>query len=167
MVYTPQTWSDSPSTATPISAARLQYIEDGVAALGVLSSYTPSWTNLTVGNGTVAASYAQIGKVVYLSVILVFGSTTAVSGEVSFTLPVTASGVPIKFLGSFVSLQDSGTATYLGTVVTAGTGTIWVRSQRSDGTYLMATGGSLSSTSPFTWTTGDSIQVGITYEAAA
>ncbi len=32
MAYTPQTWADSPATTTPIDAARLTTIEDGIAA---------------------------------------------------------------------------------------------------------------------------------------
>ena len=32
MAYTKQTWTDAPSTTTPISAARLNYIEAGIEA---------------------------------------------------------------------------------------------------------------------------------------
>ncbi len=41
MPYTPNTpWQDSPSTATPISAARLQNMEDGIEA-SALAGYQP------------------------------------------------------------------------------------------------------------------------------
>lgn len=48
MVYTPQTWTDSPSTSTPISAARLTTVENGVrdahlGAQGFVFSATPTW----------------------------------------------------------------------------------------------------------------------------
>lgn len=39
MSYTPQTWSDSPSTSTPISAARLTVMENGIAAASALSYF--------------------------------------------------------------------------------------------------------------------------------
>lgn len=37
MAYTKQTWSDSPSTSTPITAARIGHIEDGVEAAAVVA----------------------------------------------------------------------------------------------------------------------------------
>src|SRR6185369_9654216 len=53
-------------------------------------SWTPSWTNLSVGNGTVVAKYVQIGKTVFARLSLVLGSTSTVTGPVIFSLPVTS-----------------------------------------------------------------------------
>ena len=55
------------------------------------TTYTPTWTNLTVGNGTVSARYTQDNKVVIGTVYIQFGSTTSITANnPRFTLPVTA-----------------------------------------------------------------------------
>lgn len=41
MPYSATTWADSPSTATPISAANLNHMEDGIAAATVLAAPAP------------------------------------------------------------------------------------------------------------------------------
>ena len=61
------------------------------ALTGSWSAWTPTWTGLTIGNGTVQARYIQIGKTVSFELRVDFGSTTALTttqGE--FTLPATA-----------------------------------------------------------------------------
>ena len=62
---------------------------------GVWAAYTPvltaSTTNPTLGNGTILGRYMQIGKTVWCSVRLAWGSTSTVgSGIYRITLPVTA-----------------------------------------------------------------------------
>ena len=74
-------------TADSTAATGLKWA--AVDAGGTFSSYTPTWTNLTVGNGTLSvARYTQIGKLVYGLVRLGFGSTTSISGNIQLTLPV-------------------------------------------------------------------------------
>lgn len=51
------------------------------------ASWTPTWTNITVGNGTLVAKYGQFGKLVFFRLHLTFGSTTAVSGNSAFSPP--------------------------------------------------------------------------------
>lgn len=41
MAYTKQTWLDAPSTATPLSAARLNYMEDGIAGAHAIAEAHP------------------------------------------------------------------------------------------------------------------------------
>lgn len=80
-------------------------------------SWTPTWGNLSVGNGTVTAKYTLIGKVCIATLNITFGSTTSVSGFINFTLPVnfssdyTAANTP--FMG-ILSLNAGG-AGYFGT----------------------------------------------------
>lgn len=58
------------------------------------ASWTPTWTNLTIGNGTNDAKYIQIGKTVIWRLVFDFGSTTSISGNPIFSLPVTSVTVP-------------------------------------------------------------------------
>lgn len=57
------------------------------------TSFTPTWTGLTLGNGTSAAKYQQIGKWVVFKGKLTCGSTTNTTGTgnpLISDLPVTA-----------------------------------------------------------------------------
>lgn len=83
------------------------------------SSWTPTWTNLTVGNSTVVAKYTQIGKTVHCRVSVEFGSTgSATSSVVVGTLPVTANseytGTRV-FPSGYARFSDNGT-NYVGYV---------------------------------------------------
>src|SRR5687767_858390 len=53
------------------------------------TTWSPTWTNLTVGTSTVTARYRQIGKLVCCRLHIVLASGFAVSGDIQFTLPVT------------------------------------------------------------------------------
>jgi hypothetical protein len=74
---------------------------------GTFAAWTPSWTNVTVGNGTVTAQYATVGDLVYVYIKLLWGSTTSQSGDAIFTLPVTG----ITDLDTIIS--RAGTAFYI------------------------------------------------------
>lgn len=54
-------------------------------------SFSPTITNLTVGNGTLATFYTQIGKTVHFRIVLTFGSTTILptGADALVTWPVT------------------------------------------------------------------------------
>jgi hypothetical protein len=62
----------------------------GTGSTWAYASYTPTFVNLTVGNGTLTGKYKQIGKTITGSIDLVWGSTTSLGGAATFTLPVTS-----------------------------------------------------------------------------
>jgi hypothetical protein len=127
---------------------------------GTFTSYTPTLTNMTLGNGTVTARYAQVGELVTVFFNFLLGSTSAISTNPSFSLPVTAITNSILYNAYF---QDAGTNTYLGGInLTTTTGSIYV--PNASGTYNSFT--SVTSTVPFTWTTNDFIRAFFTYEVA-
>lgn len=131
------------------------------------TDWTPSWTNLTVGNGTVTARYTQIDKTVFGRLTFVFGSSSAVSGTVSFTLPATAvsyAGTAATQPMGIVNFFDTGTAQFGGVVCFASTTTARVYVYKADGTYIQ--NATLSSTVPMTWATGDELSISFTYEVA-
>lgn len=135
---------------------------------GAWASWTPTWTNLTLGNGTVVAKYSQIGNLVTCRLSLVFGSTTSVSGSVSFSLPVTRAAIAgtagVTPLGQCRLFDTSGGVTNDGVIVTTSTTTALLTVNNSAATYLTAV--ALSSTIPFTWAVGDEIAAQFTFEAA-
>ncbi len=82
----------------------------GTAALASESwaPYTPTWTgsttNPTLGNGTLAAEYYKVGRLVTVRLVLVIGSTTSIgSGRWCFSLPIppkTSNGLNVGASGS-------------------------------------------------------------------
>lgn len=50
-------------------------------------AYTPTWTGVTLGNGTSTGSYQVTGKMMFVRAALAFGSTTSVTGTVSVNIP--------------------------------------------------------------------------------
>lgn len=61
-----------------------------VGSFGAWTSWTPTWTNLTVGNATQTGKYMQIGKLVIARLSFTLGTTSSVGAGPSFTLPVTS-----------------------------------------------------------------------------
>lgn len=132
------------------------------------TDFTPTFTNLTQGNGTLTARYIQVGKLVTGYLSFIFGTTSSISGSVSFTLPVNMStSYPQTRLMPFgtVNFEDDGTQTYLGFVGGyRDLQKMFVHPYNVGATY--ATQSNLSSTVPFTWGNLDAILVSFTYEAA-
>jgi len=124
----------------------------GITTLnGGWTSYTPTWTNLTVGNGTNLGSYIQFGKTVLCRIQLTFGSTTSVSGVFGASIPVSGATTYSATLPGFM-LDTSGTA-YVPCSLVANVATIVSPSGRS------------SATVPWTWTTGDLIVINGSYQS--
>jgi hypothetical protein len=127
-------------------------------------AFTPTFTNLTVGNGTLDFIYIQIGKFVFVQGGILFGSTTSISANVDITLPVTAASVlnfPNIGVGQF---HDASTSSrYFGAIVLNSTTAAGPRLSGVS-TYVLNVG--TNATIPFTWTTGDHILMTFTYQAA-
>ena len=142
----------------------------GNTVLGTYTAFTPTFTNVTVGNGTSSARYSQVNNVVNYYGYFTLGTTSAVTGLVSITLPVTArtiyasiNGLPMGDLSMF---DTSASTWYKGEVFSIGSATetrtrIWTVS----GTNLVTTS-TPQATLPFTWATGDQFLWNIRYEAA-
>lgn len=130
-------------------------------------SFTPSWTNLTVGNGTNTGSYIQIGKTVFVKTRFVMGSTSSMGSVPTLTLPIAASGndlsANISYIG-IVSIDDAGTVTHSGTVRYTNTTSVALTVTGVGSTY--ATAAPITSTVPMTWTTNDILLSYFYYDAA-
>lgn len=133
-------------------------------AIATFTSFTPTWTNLTVGNGTNTGRYAQVNELVFMQVDLVFGSTTSISGDVRLTLPVEADSFRLDGTGGQVWFEDDTGTDYNGGTMRFNSTEITLRVWNTSGTYLSGT--ALSSTVPFTWTNPDKLTVTHWYKAA-
>lgn len=127
------------------------------------STWTPTLTNITAGNGTTLGRYKQIGATVYYRFRFTLGTTSAIGTSPRFTLPVaplasyTASQDP---LGD-VNLLDSGTANRRGQVWFVSGSTAEILSYSTTG--VAAT---ITATVPQTWATGDVLAASGFYEVA-
>lgn len=137
----------------------------GTGTTWVWQSYTPTWTNLTVGNGTVTAKYARIGKTVILRIKFVMGGTSVMGSSPTFSLPVTAiSEYNSRYSVGSLYLEDAGVAAYYGAMELSNTTTGAPNTFGTGGTYASSAG--VSAAVPFTWGTGDFFNGTLVYEAA-
>ena len=132
---------------------------------GGWTTYTPTLTNLTLGNGSMSASYMQIGKTVFVSIKFTLGSTSAVGSGPLFSLPVTANAryLATQIIGN-ATFIDTGVTTYPGVSRLASTTTAGPLALNAAGTYLATTG--VASGVPFTFGSTDVLMIEIEYEAA-
>jgi hypothetical protein len=144
------------------------YMYTGAAWLVVASGlgwqgWTPTWSgstsNPTLNNGTLAASYLQVGKTVRFRINLTWGSTTAAgSGAYGFTLPL----APIADQTASAVVADASAATRYACSawLTAASGVFRVLPPTDAGSA------GLAGTVPVALAVGDQIIISGTYETA-
>lgn len=164
---------DAQSIAT--SSVTPEKLLSGTGTSWPYQSYTPTLGNFTLGNGSMVARYKQIGKTVHFDIQIKYGSTSSFSGNITFTLPVTAATrydvatYPFTYLlGNLVASDVSTSVYYFGSIVLQSTTVATTFSWGASGTYVgsVAGSGGLQSTVPMTWATGDILGISGTYEAA-
>jgi hypothetical protein len=131
----------------------------GVKWAGGWTTWTPTFTNFTLGNGTVTARYQQVGKTVNFSILVSLGSTSVMGTTPYFTLPVTAAAN-----GNFaMQMSDSGASNYLGSL-DCSTTLAYLTATVTSGAY--ATIQYAAATQPFIWSINDNFAARGSYEAA-
>lgn len=133
---------------------------------GAWRSYTPTYSNITVGNGTVTSRYMRIGRMITYKWQFSLGSTSAIGTNPTFAVPVTAAAQGELDMNVCRFTDNSPFTRYMGWAVGATTSTVEIGQIDISGlsTTLRT---SITATSPFTWASGDSIFVTGTYEASA
>jgi hypothetical protein len=131
----------------------------GTGYMGAWTGYTPTFSNLTIGNGTTAFTFLEIGKTIHVRGRISFGSTTSVSGLIAVSLPKAA--VSSNFVAN-VTARAGGAdyALYAASTTT----TLSLSAIGTAGTYANRV--NTSATVPGTWTNADNITFSATYEAA-
>lgn len=134
---------------------------------GVWKTWTPTWTNLTLGTGAVTATYTQVGKIVFFHLKLVWTSTTSIGGNVSVSLPVTAATYSNNFFeiahGTAYDQSANTGYTLVGSMTSTTAMQLFTINAAASAS---ATWNNTTSTVPFTWTTSDEIMLTGFYEAA-
>jgi hypothetical protein len=164
---TPRTWVASEVVDAPELNAEIRDAFTGIQA--AWTSYTPTLTNITLGNGTRTGRYLQIGKTIDFQVKITFGSTTSITAtNANITLPVTAQA------GNWVSTDaggydDSANLWYPLAIMTAAGGGGASTTAFIIKTWPNPAGANLvtiNATVPFTWITNDILVASGRYEAA-
>ena len=144
-------------TADSAQATGLKWAAGG-APTYTWTTYTPSNTGITVGNGTQTARYVKVGKTVFVSYRFVLGSTSSVSGAVYVGLPSTNASYSV----CTVQVTDSGSGNYVAQgACDASAGSVLIRPVKTNATYGTwddALG------SMITFAVNDDIKFFITYE---
>lgn len=112
-------------------------------------SYTPTWSNLTLGNGTSTGQYCRVGNVIFFRAQLAFGTTTAITGFAYPSLPVAALSPTIEMVPGY--LQDASPVTFQPCVL-------------APSAFITYPGGRVTATTPWTWASGDLIRLAGSYQ---
>lgn len=151
-------------TDTAVTPAKLQ---TGTGSGWSWTSWTPSWTNVTVGNAVIETKYIQTGKTVNWRLSFAFGSSSSFSGIPTFSLPVTA--VTYPNLSNIIDPIGTGSILDFGAGTPHFFAQVRIASTTTAQLWYLDTGAnpqSASSTAPMTWTNGDKFSVFGQYEAA-
>lgn len=127
-------------------------------------NFTLVAANLTQTSGTATAVYKRRMTDVTGHVEFVFGASSAISGDVTFTPPVTQGTYGATLIPVGISRLFAGAAGYHGMILAASTTSFRLVVNVASGTYL--TNAALSSTIPGTWTTNDVIEFQFSYIGA-
>jgi hypothetical protein len=163
--------NDTPAI-TSVGANTAVLVADSTEATGlkwegVWTAFTPTYGNLTIGNGTVIARYRKVGKTVEVFYRLTWGSTTSCGNYpfVGYPAGLTPAFSTSVFTVGNVTLHEVGVGIWLGLTLSDTSNGLLFMSQNSAGTYVVD--GVVNATQPASlWTTGDIWTMTATYEAA-
>lgn len=162
---------DWTGTVPTILAGDIPTGEDWDTILDILTAVTAPWSTwsptlsgITEGNGTTTARYRRVGNTIDYHFKFVMGSTSAIGTNPSFTLPATPHSSYVTFrdvMSTSCALVDNGTGSQQGVLLLTGATTVRFH-------YLAPNYTSVTATAPFTWTAAnaDELIAAGSYEAA-
>jgi hypothetical protein len=130
------------------------------------TTFTPTFANLTQGNGTLVAKERKIGRMVFFYVGFTFGSTSAMGASIlTLTLPYAAANIHSGVFSGYI--EDTGTTEFVMAPLmrVSSTTVLTLGVINAGGTYGSL--GGVSTNVPMTWTTTDKFFVSGLYEAAS
>jgi len=134
------------------------------------TTFTPTWQNVTTTTATQNCAYSQIGKLVIVKIHFRFGASTAFTGNVTFTPPVTPKAIYGTTLHNVLGtsyLTDQGTTLYVGGFeLTNSTTQITLNVWGAASTYVNGAQVVVNATTPHTWASTDEVSGILMYEAA-
>ena len=136
--------------------------------IGETTSFTPSFSNFTLGNGTINfATFVRVQNLVFVQLQVTLGSTSSVTGNIFFGCPVVPVEKTQNLVGTCVLFDANTTVNNVGYVsmtASGGNGVLQLLPINAASTY--ASMAAASSTIPFTWATSDIFIASATYRVA-
>jgi hypothetical protein len=167
--------NDTVLTADSTAATGLKW-GTAPSGFGTITAYTPTWTGITIGNGTFEnVGYSTSGDLVWYSGQFTWGSTTSATGVFKLTLPVnglgTATGVdgrqPAQNFGALCQSSTGYIYNFAVTLQNASPATTFnLQSLLTNSTYLQNQVQYLQNTVPITYGTNDRIAWNFFYRKA-
>ena len=127
-----------------------------------IQAWTPAFSNTTTGNGTKVGTSRRSGGWVDFTAIFTLGSTSAMGTTPALTLPYAAKGIHAGALKVMAFDAAPSYAPGTHTAVAAAGTTCDLMVLAANSTYLL--NGTITSTTPFTWATGDILAVSGRYQ---
>lgn len=139
------------ANAPGMTSELLNWYEEG--------TFTPTFTGLTVGNGSVFGHYRRIGKQVFLTYGFILGSTSAVAALTGVSgFPFTTGTVGASRFFPVTGVAFEGGVGWYGA-----SSAIFSASTSGMGIFSPTNDVGFSATVPFTWGTDDSLSLSATY----
>jgi len=125
----------------------------GGNGIGEYQSYSPTTGGLTVGNGTMNASYCRIGKMIHYVGYFYLGTTSSISPYVDFSLPVTNYSSTFTQPSGDATFWDQGGNLWKGATLMIGQTAFRFVAEQVDSNQIRYK--DLTSAVPFVWGNGD------------
>jgi len=133
------------------------------AVVGAWQSFTPTWTNITVGNGTQEGTWRRVGDTIEVAATINFGTTTSVGGNIAPVLPSSLTRVAPSSLnlviGSFLAYDADVTTFFTGVIQNQTSGILLVADD-------VTSAAAVNATVPFTWSAAGVDSLRIEYSVA-
>ena len=110
----------------------------GLKYAGLWTTFTPTFSGTTLGNGSVAGSYAQIADTIFFRAKFILGSTSSIAGPVDLTLPVIATTYgTFDFMNVISQYKDNSTTSFYPSAgnIAIGNSAVRLGVTLSNGTY--------------------------------
>lgn len=171
--------SNLPSNTTPGATDPIPAVSGGVTvretitdmmtsyfATLVWTTWTPTWTNFTTTSGTLNyAKYSVLGKTTFFKISFTLGASSAVTGQIIFSLPNTMVNDAVENNGYY---YDTSAGTFFELVAQQNTSTtlkLFAKSYNGAAAGIAyLTQAVTSATVPVAFATGDVIEITGSYE---
>ena len=133
--------------------------------IGESDTYTPTYTNFSLGNGSVIARFVRVQNLIYVATRITCGSTSAFTGtQMRISKPITGSTNNVGVLGTAVYFDSSSGKQFFGPIQNNSTTDVQLNLFLTSTTYaeIAFTTASI----PMTLAVNDQISINYVYEAA-
>jgi hypothetical protein len=149
------------------AVATTAFVTTANQLFGTYTAFTPTLTNITIGNGTVTSQYCRVNNFVHYFGTITLGSTSAVTGAWFHNLPITADSAfaePMP-MGVVYAFDVSTFYRFLGIPFLLSTTSVYSAFSSTDVSGQPRFRQS-NATQPFTWAVGDKYSWNFYYKAA-